>query len=70
MSRFLLNEYGKDDIATILSSFCIFEAEKIIGGKCVIYHPKSLEYKLLQSFGQKRWIKLNNCAQIAGVFLY
>lgn len=35
--------WKKDNITTILSSFCIFEVEKIIGGKCVIYHPKSLE---------------------------
>lgn len=55
----------KDDIATILS--VSLKQKKMICGKCIIYHPKSLEYSYSTPWGQKRWIKFNNCAQIAGV---
>lgn len=41
----------KDDIATISSSFHLFYAEKRVG-KCVTYHPKSLEYSFFTARGR------------------
>lgn len=54
-----------------MSSFYLFEAENIICGKCIIYHPESLEHSYSTPWGtleEKKWIKFNNYAQIDGVF--